>query len=354
LNATSIARFASFAIFLMGFGLLTGLVALPVSAQGETDPCEAIVLSQNCRFQRPVGSVAGFGVVYHGWWPYVVAGTTQFDDQYHGNSYDPDDMVNGGREQSFFTSNTQPWHAGLYQQVNNVVPGHAYFARAGWFVSQNITIIGRIGIDPKGGTNPASPDIVWGEGRPLDHQTRINIRGVYAQTTTVTVFIEATSNTPRPGGDRVWLTAVSLSPDAMYTAVVFTPTATGTPVPTNTRPAPTRTATPIPPTPTQTPIVTVVPTATAQDTATATATPTETDTPTPIPTATRRPTATPTQTATPEAQLAVMGVAGVAAGLIGLAGCSLFFAVVFTGVVFWAWRRYSQSPEDRRRITADW
>ncbi|MCA1554602.1 MAG: hypothetical protein LC737_09510, partial [Chloroflexi bacterium] len=201
-------------------------------AQDEVDPCAApVVLNKNCRFQIPTASVSGFGVVYSQWNPFIVSGNVGFDADYHGNSYDPNDMQNGGREQSIFSRGNGAWRAGVFQQVN-VTAGNGYFARIGWFVSQNTTIMGRVGIDPTGGTDPTSSNIVWSQSLGLLRQTRINVRGVRAASSRITLFAEATSNTPFGGGDRLWLTAVSLSPDASVAPM------TATPVPPTVTPSP--------------------------------------------------------------------------------------------------------------------
>ncbi|MEP7198646.1 MAG: ATP synthase subunit C, partial [Chloroflexota bacterium] len=307
--------------------------------QDEADPCAApTVLTKNCRFQKPVWGAGDYGVVYHDWNPYVLSGTPQFDVLYHGNSYDPDDMVNGGREQSIHTTSGVPWRAGLWQQIDGVKPGDAYFARIGWFVAQNISIVGRVGIDPYGGTNPTAASVVWSSALNLQRQTRINVRGVYALNTRITIFVEANSTTPSPAGDRIWVTAVSVSPDALV------PTATPTPLPptaTNTRPPATRTSTPLPATATAVPTNTPIPTATATatDTPTATATATPTATVTPTATSTRRLTVTPTPT--PAFALSAVG-AGIALGMVGATGCGSMFALALSVVGVWFWRARKQ------------
>lgn len=328
--------------------LILGSVCLWTSsawAQDETDPCAApVVLTKNCRFQRPMGSVTSFGVLYHDWNPFVISGSPAFDANYHGNSYDPDDLVNGGREQSIYSTNNQPWRGGIWQQINNVVPGNGYFARVGWFVSQNTSIVGRVGIDPNGGTDPNSAAIVWGQPLNLLRQTRINVRGVRAASTRITVFVEATSNNPFPGGDRLWLTAVSVSPDPSLptaTATAIAPAAAPTSTPTNTRIPPTRTPTRVPPT--HTPAPTDTPTFTPTPTETATFSPPPTETASPTATATRRATATPT----PEPLMALstganlMGVDVIGLGLLGASSCSFVLAMGLGGFAYWFWRRRS-------------
>ncbi len=315
-----------------------------VFAQGEADPCAApVVLTKNCRFQIPTGSAANFGVVYSGWNPFIVSGNVGFDAFYHGNSYDPDDLQNGGREQSIFSRDSKPWVAGVYQQVS-ASPGSGYFARIGWFVSQNTTIMGRVGIDPSGGTDPNSPNVLWSPSLGLLRQTRIMLRGVRAANSRITVFAEATSNTPFGGGDRLWLTAVALSPDPDVTPATLTPvppTSTATAPPANTRVPPTRVPQQLAQlasaTPTRT--ATAIPTTPPRITLTATESPAPTETETPLPISTRRPTATPRVGAVADSaeeatrsNLLLLGLAGGATGSAGI-GVSLGL------LVLWFWKK---------------
>lgn len=311
--------------------LLAG-AAQGASAQDAPDPCaEPGLLTKNCRFQRPVYGT-DFGAVYHDWSPYVLAGSPRFDANYHGNAYDPDDMANGGREQSIFSNTHQPWRAGVYQVIDGVTPGKAYFARIGWLVAA-MTMYGRVGIDPDGGTDPNSPNIVWSPQQIIFRTTQHKLRGVYARNSRITVFADITVNQGSAGEDRLWMTAIAVAADPAYGPATATPAPTDTP-----RPAPTRTATPRPPTatavpsdtPTSTPTATLPPT----DTPTLTIVPTDT----PAPTATRRPTATPKPTATPSPDPFLTG--GLVLGVVGISGCSVAgVGTALAGALFFIWRR---------------
>ncbi len=335
-------RFVRLLALLLSAWLIIGDVT-SVAAQGEVDPCAApVVLTKNCRFQIPTGGVAGFGIVYSYWNPFIVSGNVGFDAQYHGNSYDPDDLVNGGREQSIFSRDSAPWSAGVWQQVN-ATPGNGYFARIGWFVSQNTTIMGRVGIDPTGGTDPASPNIVWSRALGLLRQTRIIVRGVRAAGNRITVFAEATSGTPFGGGDRLWLTAVSVSPDADVvpeTPTPVPPTSTPVPTATNTRIPSTRTPTRPPPTAT----------ATASTTPTTVPSATATDTPSPEPTEISVQVALgDQQPPTPGAARRTLAIANadersspndiLMLGLVGGAGGAMTLSLALGAVALWYWRR---------------
>jgi hypothetical protein len=184
--------------------------------------------------------------------------------------------------------------AGIHQQVLGVTPGVAYKAWVVWAPVRSSGsdgfIMGRkIGIDPYGGTDSRSPDIVWSPEiwGPDKKQFELLKVSAVAQAKTITVFLRVDNHVTH-GQDEVFFDAVFLMVDPNQPTA--TPTPTTTPTPTDTL-----TPTPVPPTPTPTE------TPTSTDTPTPTATPTDTPTltPTETPTATRTPTVTTTSTATP-------------------------------------------------------
>jgi hypothetical protein len=184
--------------------------------------------------------------------------------------------------------------AGIHQQVLGVTPGVAYKAWVVWAPVRSSGsdgfIMGRkIGIDPYGGTDSRSPDIVWSPEiwGPDKKQFELLKVSAVAQAKTITVFLRVDNHVTH-GQDEVFFDAVFLIVDPDQPTVTPTPT---------TRPTPTDTLTPTPVPPTPTPTKTPTPT----DTPTPTPTPTDTPTPTPTetPTATRTPTVTTTSTATP-------------------------------------------------------
>ena len=264
--------------------LLFAAFVLGVHAQ---DPCEDPAnLTFNCQFDT-FESVEPYGAVATGWTPFVefAVETPAF------NSAGETPLAPA---QEIFSA-WLPYTAGIYQQVG-VTPGDGYVAAIGWAPyasyddqgSRNSGLfIGRkVGIDPLGGTDPTSLDILWSP------EVWEELGGVFpelevsavAQNPVITVFMRA-HNPQSHGNDKVWFDAVTLMPDPNQ------PASTPTPEP------PSPTPTPLPPTATETPTPTETPL------------PTASDTPVPTPTATSTSTATPTATLSPTATMAAIDAA---------------------------------------------
>jgi hypothetical protein len=249
------------------------------------DPCgDPGNLTFNCQFDS-FDYVPPYGAVASGWTPFV-----EFSVQTPAFNNSGETPLAPAQE---IFSGWLPFTAGIYQQVQ-VTPGTAYVAAIGWAAYGSYDdsgkrnsgrFIGRkVGIDPSGGTDPASPGVVWStevwdEEGGVFPQLRVS---AVAQSNTVTVFVRA-NNPQSHGNDKVWFDAVTLIVDPTQ------PPATATPVPpspTPTSPPPTATSTALPPTETPAPTETPLPTATATPEPTATSVPTETPTPTSVPTPT--------------------------------------------------------------------
>jgi hypothetical protein len=251
--------------------LITVMSGAP--AQGEGDPCvDPNNLTSNCQF----GSFAGGGVP-EGWTRFDEASPPAFDRS-HDTPFDGVSLR--------IWSDGVPFTSGIYQQVPNVTPGTAYVAAIGWAATQinqekKEGIERMLGIDPLGGTDSTSPNVVWG---PVYSGTSrapdLHVSAV-AQNTTITVFVRV--RVPQTHGtDEIFLDAVGLRPDPNQPPPTDTPVPpTDTPVPPTDTPVP-PTATPVPPTDTPVP-------------------PTDTPTPLPTETPTLEPTATSTHTPTPPA-----------------------------------------------------
>ncbi|MFQ6001556.1 MAG: hypothetical protein ACE5LG_07790 [Anaerolineae bacterium] len=242
----------------------------------------------NCSFEKGWVGI-DLGEVGEGWWYFVEAGRPAFVhstfERRHGNTAQQ------------IWSDGEAFTAGIYQQVN-VTPGVAYQAHVGWAVFASTNPDGsrntgplierRIGIDPTGGTNPTSGDVLWSPSLWEDTKdSSILTVSAVAQGPVITVFVRA-HNPASHGADQVFFDVVSLvvSPEQpTSTPVPSTPTSTpAPPTPTSTPVPPTPTSTPVPPTPIPTP---VPPTATPTPLP-----PTPTFTPVP-PTPTPSPTSTP-------------------------------------------------------------
>lgn len=316
-------------------------------------------LTYNCNFDGFVDRGGGRSTP-DGWWPWVASGDPAFDRDDHGSA--------PGAPAQRIWSDGGSWTAGLYQQVQ-VTVGKGYAARMDWAASGAPDIERRVGIDPFGGTDPLSPQVVWGASA-WDVSRMPDLRvSTFAQGSTITVFVW-THHPVSHGADEVFLDAVILVEDpTLGTQSTATPSpsptappptrrpATRTPLP----PAATETPTAPPPSETPTPTATVTPTPTPVPTETPTSTPTPTLTPTPAP-----PTATPfpTRTPLPTVVVAVVrdapavdnslaptvagaGSGGGSSGLVFLfiAGGALTVSVILAGVVAVVWLRGRQPTE---------
>ena len=235
-----------------------------------------------------------------------------------------------------------PFDAGIFQRVQ-VTPGVAYLFQVEWapmqsynaeqggMITQDGFMMRVIGLDPTGGTDPNSPNIVWSQElwkkkRVAKDYLRVS---AVAQSDTMTAFIRVKNPQPH-GQDQIFIDVASLVVDPNQPPP---PPPTDTPVPpTNTRVPPTATSIP----PTDTPTPTETPTSTPTPTPTSTATPTPTDTPT----ATYTPTSTPTYTPTPTPTAWYDDSRTVMAGafLVGGGGALLLGSLVL-GLILWLlWR----------------
>lgn len=218
---------------------------------------------------------------------------------------------------------------GLYQQVP-VTQGTNYYANIVWLVFDSLAndaavhdatggIGRRIGIDPFGGTDPTSPNIVWSTDNWRNDCKICNIEEVTvtAQADTITVFLRidntwrvraAEKGFPVPSTkDQFWIDDIGLKPVGGAPIVVEAAPPTNTPAP------PTNTPLPNPPTNTPTPEPQAEPatevaqqnTPNSEESVSPVATPTATPTGTPPPPPTLTPSATPSPTHTPRARTSV-------------------------------------------------
>ena len=131
--------------------------------------------------------------------------------------------------------------AGIYQQVPGVTPGVAYKAWVVWAAARSsggagFTMGRKIGIDPYGGTDPRSPDIVWSPEiwgpYKKQYELVLNVSAV-AQAETITVFLRVDNHVTH-GQDEVFFDEVLLIVDPDQPTVTPTPPPTSTPTPTET------------------------------------------------------------------------------------------------------------------------
>ncbi|MGE5602013.1 MAG: hypothetical protein ACM30E_03120 [Nitrososphaerales archaeon] len=251
--------------------------------------CKEGNLIPNCGFDQfaPVAQ----GEAPAGWMPYLLSGSlamTSSPDTYWGAP-------------SFrMWSDGGTFVAGIYTQVGGLTPGASYSASVGWGAPdpwQGDNFGRRLGIDPTGGTDPNSPNIVWGPewrgpGKVLNDSNpgmpNIDVSAV-ARSSTLTVFVKVDHNYST-GQDEIFIDAVGLYQDSAPVVAVPTNTPPPPAAAPQAAPAPTKAKAAAPAK--RPPTATVAPTATATSTTPPTATPAPTDTP--------APTSTPTVTPTPE------------------------------------------------------
>jgi hypothetical protein len=245
-----------------------------------------------------------------------------------------------------------PFDAGVFQKLP-VTPGTAYLFQVEWAPMQSYNadeggmitedgFMGRmIGIDPTGGTDPNSPNIVW--SRELWKKKRVasehlRISSV-AQSDTITAFVRVKNPQPH-GQDQIFIDVASLVVDPDQPPPPPPPPPTDTPVP------PTNTLIPVTVTdipPTDTPVPTETPTPTM------TFTPTPTDTPTPTHTATPTytPTATPTHTPTPTPTMWYEDQSLILTGTLLFGGGGIALVVFLLGLflIWMFWRKSRRSAQ---------
>ena len=138
-------------------------------------------------------------------------------------------------ETSQMILSTEPYTAGLWQQVGGLTPGVGYgFHAAMLTIFQTSaqepvhgTMIKEVGLDPSGGTDPRSPQVVWSELSGQDQEWQVSLStAAYAQATTMTVFMRVTS--PHPAGAWPFLNQSFL--DSAILARTATVAATSPPV----------------------------------------------------------------------------------------------------------------------------
>jgi putative component of toxin-antitoxin plasmid stabilization module len=153
------------------------------------------------------------------WFPWWTDGDNNLRPEYKPaeSGIDPRRVHSGSRAQQYFKSHGQ-FKAGLYQIVLNVTPGSRFQFSAhgqGWSCADNSQCPGaisfspanmlmRVGIDPLGGTDAFSSDIVWSAYfSPID-QWQVACAAAVAESDRVTVFLWASPDAPRQNQDVYW------------------------------------------------------------------------------------------------------------------------------------------------------
>lgn len=271
-----------------------------------------------------------YGVVSQDWEPFIIKGSPRFE-WVDNEKWD----ANGAQ---YFWSDSVPFDAGIYQTVGSLQPNYYYRFRIGYSHArldpgnaQNEVhpSMGRqVGVDPFGGTDPNSPNVIWGPAL-FNSGAGMNpnelTMAFAARADKATMFFRGIF-TGAGGRAKVWFDVACMEQASdMPTATAQPPTATLVPPTATARPAtarPVLSPTKIAQAPTFTPIPAQI---RAPDTAT--------------PSATLPPTATPRfarPDVTPSPGISIdLGMGAV----IGLGGLLVIGAIAFFGIGFLWWMR---------------
>jgi hypothetical protein len=169
-------------------------------------------LLTNSGFNNPFNDIPGR--VWQGQNEQIASGWTPF--YIPGNTYDGDDdasklrwmssaqfaaafggidyKIEGNQAQNMWSS--YEFDGGVYQQISGVTPGQVYgfdigivtFWRGPGYPDSNGVMFRQVGIDPTGGTDPTSNNIIWSETNADDKAWVYMDVAATAQASTITVF----------------------------------------------------------------------------------------------------------------------------------------------------------------------
>ncbi|NJN97688.1 MAG: fibronectin type III domain-containing protein [Anaerolineales bacterium] len=179
-----------------------------------------------------------------GWQPFFIAAGThdadlnakklhwmssvQFALSFGGIDY----HIEGNRSQNMWSS--YKFDAGIYQQITGLTPGQGYgfdipivtYWRGPGYPDSNGKMVKRVGIDPTGGTDPTSPNVIWSATDSNDKAWVYLDVAATAQAGTITVFAKVQA----PENDSVNHTDLDMVYfDAAHVAPVPTTTLTANP-----------------------------------------------------------------------------------------------------------------------------
>ena len=251
--------------------IMVGLVLLaavtPVAAEPLAQGCEGLV---NADFEGSYSNRgAGEVTVADGWHPFWQDGPFQEDGYNRRPEYKPEDASRFGTRRVHSGNFSQKWFTtfsthtgGIFQPVGGIPVGTkaTFSAWVQVWSSQHHdpdTVVQpgnyrvSVGIDPTGGTDWRSPNIIWSEPR-IEYNTWMNLSvSAVAKANTVTFYLRGQPEFRTQFNDSYW-------DDACLQLERPAPTNTPRPKPTNTPTiTPTPTDTPTPPateTPTNTPL----------------------------------------------------------------------------------------------------
>ncbi len=217
-----------------------------------------------------------FGVVGESWNAFIFGG-----DPPHYDLTDNENAVGDfvAPYSQFIVGEGHEYDAGIFQVVSGIQPGASYDFKVGMAQTQRdlgggnliaMNDVGRrVGVDPLGGTDPHSPNVIWGPEYwtgGAGYNKPEMLLTFKAQSQQVTVYARVFNRNPA-AADKIWFDVICVLPrgDIPVEAVQpsVTPTSPATAVPPTSADPPTPRPTRVPPTATRVP-ATDVPTVPAQ------------------------------------------------------------------------------------------
>jgi len=210
------------------------------------DPCARdrnnLIVNGTMREERgfQLGSIA------EGWDAFIISGAPPNFRRADNEGID------GADSQQIYSDKT--FDAGIYQTVRQLQPGAWYLFRLGYALAAkyyggpNVRVdsIGRqIGVDPTGGADVTSANVIWG-AELFNGNAALNLPEMQmlfaARADRATIFLRAKARDGAGGENRVWFDAVCMEARPEIPPATLTPP-TATPIPSATTRAPTARAT---------------------------------------------------------------------------------------------------------------
>jgi YVTN family beta-propeller protein len=165
------------------------------------------------------GHSTPYGVVADGWNPFVVSSVAPsffWVDNENANG----DPINGSQ---YMERDLDAFDAGIYQTITGLTPGIYYrffvgyalaaFDRDGAGNKRNNLIGRQVGVDPSGGANPSSSNVLWGNVFWLGDPA-LNIPDLAmtfaAQSSSATIFLRVVNQNINNGRSKAWFDVVCM------------------------------------------------------------------------------------------------------------------------------------------------
>ncbi len=130
---------------------------------------------------RTVGAVANH------WEPYPLK-----SEGARGALFKAEEFVVHGGQRSQSISASGQFRTGMYQKIG-ANPGWDYQISAWYHLDERTGGTCQLGIDPRGGSDPSSPDIIWSKGNEHRNWTQLAAR-INARANAITIFLEAAAD----------------------------------------------------------------------------------------------------------------------------------------------------------------